>query len=92
MDNNRLSKSLVRLGALDERPWPALFLNATWTETGRRIVASNLKMSARQFPLAVDQLAMLQRDLSTSTAAHNSARFTGVSPPGMWRKPPQAEK
>jgi hypothetical protein len=87
MSDNRLSTSLVRLDALDGRPWPALFLNATWSETGRRIIASNLKMSARQFPLVVDQLDMLQRDLSMSTAAHNSARFTGVSPPGMWKKP-----
>jgi hypothetical protein len=33
----------------------------------------------------VDQLDKLNRDLRLSTAAHNSARFTGVSPPGMWK-------
>jgi hypothetical protein len=80
------------LGALSQvRPWPALFLNATWDDSGRRIVASNLRFAtdhqpeAGVFALSNDELAILGYDLRLSTAAHNSARFPYVNPPGMWR-------
>lgn len=82
----------VSLAGLATRPWraPALFLNATWVDNGRRIVASNLSYAtygeeAAAFVLANDELAELGYDLRLSTAAHNSARFPFVSPPGMWR-------
>jgi hypothetical protein len=80
------------LGALSRaRPWPALFLNATWDDSGRRIVASNLRYATDRQPEAGvfarsnDELAILGYDLRLSTAAHNSARFPYVNPPGMWR-------
>jgi hypothetical protein len=71
---------------------PALFLNSTWVDSGRRIVGSNLKFAkstddaieARAFARSNDELAMLGRDLRLSTAAHNSARFPIVSPAGRW--------
>jgi hypothetical protein len=75
------------------RPWPALFLNSTWSDTGRRIVASNLRVdtpaqgSDAPSILFSDQLAVIGHDLRLSSAAHNSARFPFVSPPGMWRNP-----
>jgi hypothetical protein len=75
------------------KPWPALFLNSTWSDTGRRIVASNLKAeapaagSSEASFLFSDQLAVIGHDLRLSSAAHNSARFPFVSPPGMWRNP-----
>ena len=88
-DNDRLSQSLAGL-ATD--PWgPALFLNATWSDAGRRLVASNLrvnrtdKIEREAFERSNDQLEVLGRDLALSTAAHNSARFPYVSPPGMWK-------
>lgn len=73
------------------RAWPALFLNATWSDTGHRIVASNLR--AGSTPTTVpdptvrfsDQIAIIGHDLRLSSAAHNSARFPYVSPAGMWR-------
>lgn len=81
---------------------PALFLNSTWDNNGRRIVASNLRFATAKtgeksdnesdseeviaFTRSNDELAVLGRDLRLSTAAHNSARFPGVSPPGMWKK------
>jgi len=79
------------LAALSEpQPWPALFLNATWVGNGRRIVASNLRYGygpeGAVFERANDQLKQLGRDLRLSTAAHNSARFPFVSPPGMWKR------
>jgi hypothetical protein len=73
------------------KPWPALFLNATWSDTGHRLVASNLRFGASQsrnlHPTIrfSDQLAVIGHDLRLSTAAHNSARFPYVSPAGMWR-------
>lgn len=73
------------------KAWPALFLNATWSNTGRRIVASNLRVGSTQATPAdpairfSDQLAVIGHDLRLSSAAHNSARFPYVSPAGMWR-------
>jgi hypothetical protein len=84
-----LGRSLSSLSRQDHRP--ALFLNATWVDNGRRLVASNLRYApepsaeARAFARSNDQLAVLGRDLRLSTAAHNSARFPVVSPPGSWQ-------
>ncbi len=70
---------------------PSLFLNATWDDNGRRIVGSNLRYAKNiadevdSFILSNDELAVIGHDLSLSTAAHNSARFPFVSPPGMWK-------
>lgn len=87
------SKALTgSLGALGVRAGvPSLFLNATWVDNGRRIVASNVQYSkdnpdeAASFVLSNDELDELGYDLRLSTAAHNSARFPFVSPPGMWK-------
>jgi hypothetical protein len=75
------------------KAWPALFLNATWSDTGHRLVASNLRVGSTQSTPPdptmrfSDQLGVIGHDLRLSTAAHNSARFPYVSPPGMWRNP-----
>jgi hypothetical protein len=70
---------------------PALFLNTTHVETGRRFIMSPLTRgdSAQPFGESVDNmhdsedlLRLIGSDLRLSTAAHNSARFTYVSPPG----------
>lgn len=66
---------------------PALLLNGTHVETGKRIVTSNLIV--HQIPLADTYDAfddMLKTDIPVSTAAHNSARFTYVSPAGSLRE------
>ncbi len=72
------------------KPWPALMMNATRVETGRRSIASNLKLEFASRPDAFavidDQLEALGHDLALSTAAFNSARFPGISPAGYWRK------
>jgi hypothetical protein len=68
--------------------WPALFLNATWAETGRRLVISPLKLSDPStdqgiaHPAADDLLALIGRDIALSTAASLSARFPYVLPAG----------
>ena len=87
MGSDRFAESLLALN--QPRPWPALLLNATRVETGRRSVASNLKLelAGKQEGFAVldDQLEDIGRDISLASAAHNSARFPGVSPAGHWR-------
>lgn len=85
-----LTSSLIESASLDNQPWPALFLNATWSDNGRRIVAASLRTEAFSPPrdnriLYQDLLTTLGGDLRLSTAAHNSARFPLVSPPGGWR-------
>lgn len=68
--------------------WPALFLNATWVETGRRLIISPFRLSSTlerklsAFPAADDLLALIDRDIALSTAASLSARFPFVLPAG----------
>ena len=66
---------------------PSLFLNSTSVERGNRIIASNCDVGDGQIPDATDLFATLGRDLRLSTAAHNSARFTYVSPAGSMHDP-----
>jgi len=61
---------------------PALLLNATHQETGRRLIASHLKIEKNVFLDAFDTLNLVESDMRASTAALNSARFLYVSPPG----------
>jgi hypothetical protein len=66
---------------------PLLFLNATWVETGKRIVASQAAITPADFIDAEDAQAFFApRSLRLSTAAHMSARFTYVSPAGTLEK------
>jgi hypothetical protein len=61
---------------------PALLFNATHQETGRRIITSHVKIERDAFLDSYDALQVLGSDVRLSTAAHNSARFTYVSPAG----------
>jgi hypothetical protein len=64
---------------------PSLVLNSTHVESGRRILTSNLDWGGEDFPDAYDLHALLGADMPLSTAVHNSARFTWVSPAGTIR-------
>jgi hypothetical protein len=61
---------------------PALFLNATHQDTGRRVITGHLKVERHIFLDSFDAHALLNADMPASTAAHNSARFTYISPAG----------
>jgi len=65
---------------------PALLLNSTHVESGKRVIASNLDIAAESkvFRDAFDLYALLPpgSEIRPSTAAHTSARFTYVSPAG----------
>lgn len=61
---------------------PSLFLNGTSVEVGNRVIASNVDLTDGAIPDTVDLFHRLGRDMRLSTAAHNSARFTYISPAG----------
>lgn len=61
---------------------PSLFLNGTSVEVGNRLIASNCDLRDGAIPDSVDLFDLLGRDMRLSTAAHNSARFSYVSPVG----------
>lgn len=70
---------------------PAIYLNATGVESGRRVIASNVQLgSVLADPLfyesTISRGTRLQTaGLSAIDAVVNSARFPGVSPPGrVW--------
>jgi hypothetical protein len=61
---------------------PALLLNSTHQQTGRRLIASPFKSDQRIFLDSWDLWDLLKTDVPASAAVHNSARFTYVSPAG----------
>jgi hypothetical protein len=62
---------------------PALLINGTMVQTGRRIITSNLLVHPEVFTEAHDFYDYFDRgDVRLSTAVHNGARFTYVSPAG----------
>ena len=88
---NRMREPFDRLWEGRSEWTPALLLNATWVETGKRIIASNMRVAAgrrrEDFVDVEDANAFFApRSISLSTAAHMSARFTYVSPAGSLRK------
>ena len=88
---NRMSEPFDRLWEGRSEWTPALLLNATWVETGKRIIASNMRVAAgrrrEDFVDVEDANAFFApRSISLSTAAHMSARFTYVSPAGSLEK------
>jgi hypothetical protein len=84
----RMSEPLDALWQQEGKQWtPVLLLNATWVETGKRVIASNLRVAAdkgsEDFVDVEDANAFFApRSLPLATAAHMSARFTYVSPAG----------
>lgn len=61
---------------------PALLLNGTHVQTGRRLLASPFLWTSAELPDTDDLLTLLGADVPLATAAHNSARFSYVSPAG----------
>jgi hypothetical protein len=61
--------------------WPILLLNGTHAQTGRRILTSNVDTEGK-FVDAYDFFAEFPEPIHASTAVHNSARFSYISPAG----------
>lgn len=81
------------LFALDpaHSPLPALLLNSTVVDSGLRLIQHPFSTLSRHhlsdaFPGVIDGARWLPRELPTFSAAHNSARFTFVSPAGTVSK------
>jgi hypothetical protein len=85
----RLSAPFLDFVATDSpSAWrPLLLLNSTHQKTGRRLIASQVVVDRATFLDAFDLHALVGWDLRASTAAHNSARFTYVSPAGSLHAP-----
>ena len=66
---------------------PSLFLNSTWVEGGKRVITSNVQILKEHFPDAEDLFSILCSEIPLSTAVHNSARFSYVSPAGTMEEP-----
>lgn len=77
MRNDALEAPFGALGSGQDRV-PALILNSTDVDAGNRLIASNLALQ----PLDARDLGRLTGTVRLSTAMHNSARFTYVSPAG----------
>jgi hypothetical protein len=94
--SNRFDESLSNLWNGDTTcRVPVLFLNGTLVETGQRIIGSPIKINPnpktspnpKTTPNFADTLDIYRyieagKDMRLSTAIHNSARFTYVSPAG----------
>lgn len=83
---NRFDRPFLSLWEGDAAAIPSLVLNGTHVETGRRIVTTNLRWMAEELDDAYDLHQTLGADLPLKTAAHNSARFTYISPAGSMVK------
>lgn len=67
--------------------WPGLVLNTARLEDGRRILQSNIQFDLRDADdLLGKGFEARARHISLAGAAHNSARFPLVSPPGSVRR------
>ncbi|HKR63423.1 MAG TPA: hypothetical protein VJZ00_06790 [Thermoanaerobaculia bacterium] len=89
-DNLFAGGFLQMMGGRESR-MPSLFLNGTVTETGQRIIASNLQIvdgdnTNHELAQAIDLFGAIGGDIRVSTAAHNSARFSYVSPAGTLKR------
>ncbi len=92
MGNDRLAEPFGALWEGDrEHRIPSLLLNATWVETGKRMIASNLAVDPGTFNDTADVFSFIDYPIAVSTAAHLSARFTYVSPAGSLRKRSEKE-
>ena len=64
---------------------PPLYLNSTVVETGQRLIVAPVRIGEPAFSEALSSEQILGPELALSTAVHNSARFTYVSPAGTVR-------
>ena len=84
LDKNE--KYLWKKGFLENysiyKDMPALFINSTEVETGKRTIISNVQTSKGRFIGTVDFFAQTKKDIPYSTATGLSARFPIISSAG----------
>jgi hypothetical protein len=86
--DDRVGQGFLKLMQGREDRMPSLFLNATAVETGQRMIGSNCRITPNDFADALDVFDAAGSDLRVSTTAHNSARFTYISPAGTFLRTP----
>jgi hypothetical protein len=87
--DDRVAQGFLTLLRGREDRMPSFFLNGTSVETGQRMIGSNCRFTPDEISQALDVFAAGGADLRVSTTAHNSARFTYISPAGTFRRGPQ---
>jgi hypothetical protein len=85
MRNDNLARPYLSMwgeSGADGGKWtgPALLLNGTHMESGKRVITSNIRIGAEAFPDAIDLYDVIATDVPRSTAANLSARFPYVQP------------
>ena len=70
----------------DVRGVPQVFMNSTVVETGQRLIAAPVAIEEPTFSEALDSRTVVGPEILLSTAVHDSARFTYVSPAGTVRR------
>lgn len=86
--DDRVGQGFLTLLRGREDRMPSLFLNGTAVETGERMIGSNCRITPAEFSSALDVFDAAGLDLRVSTTAHNSARFTYISPAGTFLRNP----
>ena len=86
--DDRVGKGFLALMHGREDRMPSFFLNGTAVETGARMIGSNCRITSEEFSNALDAFTAAGSDLRVSTTAHNSARFTYISPAGTFVRSP----
>jgi hypothetical protein len=87
--DDRFGQGFLTLLRGREDRMPSFFLNGTTVETGERMIGSNCRVGPAEFADALDVFDAAGSDLRVSTTAHNSARFTYVSPAGTILRNPR---
>jgi hypothetical protein len=83
-EDDRFGRGFLAMLRGREDRMPSFFLNGTTVETGERMIGSNCRITTGEFRNALDVFTAAGSDLRVSTTAHNSARFTYVSPAGTF--------
>jgi hypothetical protein len=78
----RLADPFLATRSGDGQWQPLLLLNAAHQETGRRVIAGQVQIDRDPFLDSFDLHDLIGIDVPLSSAAHNSARFSYVSPAG----------
>jgi len=88
-EDDRFGKGFLAMMRGREDRMPSFFLNGTAVETGQRMIGSNCRIGEPELADALDVFDAGGFDLRVSTTAHNSARFTYVSPAGTFLRNPR---
>lgn len=84
---DRFEESVLKMYSREGKWVPALLLNGTWVEEGKRLVMSTVRLEEGQISDAVDLLGVMGEDIRVSTAVNMSARFPLVMPAGRLPRP-----